>query len=79
MYYSGLALLQNDAFLSLRNAPELILAQCPLTTATDGQSITARGEVRDEPHDTAFEMAGCGERSCWCSREKPTAALVPMN
>ena len=57
----GVVQMQNGTFPSLRNAPELILAQCPLTTATDGHTITVMGEVRGEPHDMAFEVAGCSE------------------
>jgi hypothetical protein len=38
-----------------------IETKCPLTSTADGQIITVRGEVRQEPHDMVFDIQGCNE------------------
>jgi len=36
-------------------------SKCVLSTASNGQTLTVRGRVRNTAHDMAFDIPGCNE------------------
>lgn len=42
-------------------APSVTESKCVLSTASNGQTLTVRGKVRNTAHDMAFDIPGCNE------------------